>query len=119
MIAQPMNAISFMSGFVYGSNLTGNGEEMTRCNSYVENNINAKVSSMMYSASNITINNTFDGLYAFYNILYVAHPTVTSCSLYASEGTSTLKNNFVNILDLGKLMDNFIHNLMTAYDDYQ
>ena len=77
---QPLCTVEFWYGFLEGSNLIGNSQNMTICKNTVSQDMIAKGMRVASLLEKDNINNTFDALYESYGMLYNSNRLAVSCT---------------------------------------
>jgi hypothetical protein len=112
-----LHAIEFLTGFIVGTNLTGNGKEMDVCGSTITLQLSegAKAKSLMQKSS---IDSKFDAVYTIYNMMFYSKQLAFSCNSLYEVGLTTGRSTLLGILDVNRIINNLSHSFITAYDSF-
>jgi hypothetical protein len=113
-----MSAFEFTYGFLEGSDLIGNGQNMLICKFTLGNRFIRPSKEIAWRTGQPrNVDNTFESLYETYGIMYFADTLANSCTsmLHGSLVTS----QEVALFDLDRIFINSMHNFYEAYANYR
>lgn len=118
VILHPEYAVQFATGFLIGSNLTGQTETLYTCESTLSNDIMAK--TLVFSDNILSTQppKLFTAAYAMWDIFYYSESLVYDCTLLGEEMKINWKNTMQNLWNISKLLNNVSNNYDNAFSSY-
>ena len=116
--SEPQCAFEFTYGFLEGSDLIGNGQNMVICKMTMGNRMIRPAHDITMRAQQPhSLRNTFASLYESYSMMYYADTLAHSCTSMLHMSFMTTQE--VALFDVDRIFINSMHNFYDAYANYK